>query len=197
MYFCCGNLCQKVCLIAINLLFNRPIQTTLFVVDKRFLPGGYWTLSLYLDHKFLTTHTNAWRTFIFWGGTFNVVLYIYISHVHKHTHTRTHTYIQSHSPIALLLFCTYDSRSESTTLSTAIPKDETKSTLAQDDENNSDQCAVKVKCTSKSSPESLSSPSPPSDIAITPTNAKMYRCRFKAKSDHAKYEKNKWTKSNA
>ncbi|XP_055324154.1 uncharacterized protein LOC129578905 isoform X8 [Sitodiplosis mosellana] len=75
-----------------------------------------------------------------------------------------------------------ESRSESTTLSTAIPKDDTKSTLAQDDENNSDQC-VKVKSTSKSSPESLSSPS---DLAITPTNAKMYRCRFKAKSDHAK-----------
>ncbi|XP_031631280.1 uncharacterized protein LOC116345757 isoform X4 [Contarinia nasturtii] len=77
-----------------------------------------------------------------------------------------------------------ESRSESTTLSTAIPKDDTKSTLAQDDENNSDKC-VKVKCTPKSSPESLSSPS---DIAITPTNAnaKMYRSRFKTKSDHAK-----------
>lgn len=99
------------------------------------------------------------------------------------THTHVHTYIHIH---IALLFCTYGlcSRSESTTLSTVIPKDDTKSTLAQDDENNSDQC-VKVKCTPKSSPESLSSPS---DIAITPTNAKMYRCRFKAKSDHAKYE---------
>lgn len=74
------------------------------------------------------------------------------------------------------------SRSESTTLTTAIQKDDTNSTLAQDDENNSAQ----MKSTStNSSPESLSSPS---DIAITPTNTKMYRCRFKAKSDHSKYE---------
>lgn len=77
------------------------------------------------------------------------------------------------------------SRSESTTLSTAIPKDDTKSTLAQDDENNSDETVKVVETTSKSSPESLSSPS---DIAITPTNAKTHRSRFKAKTDHAKYD---------
>lgn len=82
-------------------------------------------------------------------------------------------------------------RSESTTVSTTIPNDETKSTLAQDDLNHSIQC-TKVKNTAKisSSPDSLVS-SQPSDIAITPTtNAnKMYRCRFKAKSEnHAKYE---------
>lgn len=97
---------------------------------------------------------------------------------------KQHTYTHTFTIHIIILYIRICSRSESTTLSTAIPKDDTKSTLAQDDENNSDQCN-KVKCTPKSSPESLSSPS---DIAITPTNAKMYRCRFKAKSDHAKYE---------
>lgn len=84
-------------------------------------------------------------------------------------------------------------RSDSTTVSTAIPNDETKSTLAQDDVNHSNQCTKVTTKTASSSPDSLLSSQLSSDIAITPTtNAnKMYRCRFKAKSEnHAKYESN-------
>lgn len=58
----------------------------------------------------------------------------------------------------------------------AIVKDETKSTiLAHDDDNRSDVMQQ---------PESLSSPT---TVAITSANAK-FSGRFKAKSDHAKYD---------
>lgn len=61
-----------------------------------------------------------------------------------------------------------------------IQKDPTKSTLKQDDENNSAETVHTL-----STPESLSSQQ--SGIAVSP-NEKPYRYRTKAKADHAKYE---------
>lgn len=60
-----------------------------------------------------------------------------------------------------------------------IQKDATKSTLKQDDENDSAE-TVHI----QSASDSLS---PQSDITAAP-NAKPYRYRVKAKTDHAKYE---------
>lgn len=71
------------------------------------------------------------------------------------------------------------SQSGSTASTTALHHADTKSTLAQDDENNSDATA-QVQTPATTTPESLSSDSMP--------NAKLNRNRAKAKSDHAKYE---------
>lgn len=71
------------------------------------------------------------------------------------------------------------SQSGSTASTTALHHADTKSTLAQDDENNSDATA-QVETPATTTPESLSSDSMP--------NAKLNRNRAKAKSDHAKYE---------
>lgn len=77
------------------------------------------------------------------------------------------------------------SRSESTTTSMAIVKDDTKSTiLAHDDDNNLEEMADSGERSTNTQPESLSSPT---TVAITSANAK-FSGRFKAKSDHAKYD---------
>lgn len=72
------------------------------------------------------------------------------------------------------------SRSESTTTS-AIAKDETKSTiLAHDDDNNADESAP---CNAELRAKSVASPT----TAYITANAK-FGSRFKAKSDHSKYD---------
>lgn len=85
------------------------------------------------------------------------------------------------------------SRSDSTSTPSAIHHDDTKSTLAQDDENNSD-ATIPIRSTTES-PESLSSDKNVVQTTTTKTstitsNIKSNRNRFKAKFDHAKYEKN-------
>lgn len=91
-----------------------------------------------------------------------------------HTHTLTHknNQTQNHSQ------CDSSGTASSSPVA-CIQKDATKSTLKQDDENYS---AERVH--DQATPESLSSQS---DIVVT-SNAKTYRYRTKAKSDHAKYE---------
>lgn len=76
------------------------------------------------------------------------------------------------------------SRSGSTATTAALHHADTKSTLAQDDENNSD-ATNEIQTPPSISPESLSS-----EPNAIPT-AKLTRNRAKAKSDHAKYEKKK------
>lgn len=83
------------------------------------------------------------------------------------------------------------SRSDSASTPSAIHHDDTKSTLAQDDENNSD-ATIPIRSTTES-PESLSSDKNVVQTSTTTTTTitstiKSKRNRFKAKFDHAKYE---------
>lgn len=80
------------------------------------------------------------------------------------------------------------SRSGSTATTAALHHADTKSTLAQDDENNSD-ATNEILTPPSISPESLSS-----ETNAIPT-AKLTRNRAKAKSDHAKYEKKNKTQN--